>query len=47
MLLLASASLGLSVAACRSGESGNQAEAVEGSKSGIELAALDKSVDEL
>jgi len=43
-LLLASASLGLSVAACRSGETGNQTEAVEGSKSGIDLVAMDKSV---
>ena len=43
-LLLASAGLTLTTAACRSGESDNQVEAVETAKSGINLAAMDKSV---
>ena len=44
VLLLASASLALAAAACRGGETDNQAEAVDGNKSGIDLAAMDKSV---
>ena len=43
-LLLASASLALSVAACKRGETGNDVEAVAGDKSGLDLAAMDKSV---
>ncbi|HET9336026.1 MAG TPA: M13 family metallopeptidase [Sphingomicrobium sp.] len=43
-LLLASAGLSLTAAACRSGEGGNQVEATEAGKSGLNLAAMDKSV---
>jgi putative endopeptidase len=43
-LLLASASLALGATACKRGETGNQTEAVAGDKSGIDLAAMDKSV---
>jgi len=43
-LLLASASLAVSAVACKRAETGNQAEAVAGHKSGIDLAAMDKSV---
>ena len=44
VLLLGSASLALGAAACRSGTSDNQVEATAASKSGIDLAAMDKSV---
>jgi predicted metalloendopeptidase len=44
VLLLGSASLALGAAACRSGTTDNQVEATAASKSGIDLAAMDKSV---
>ena len=43
-LLLASAGLTLGTAACRMGEEANQAEAPAENKSGLNLAAMDKSV---
>ncbi len=44
VLLIGGASLALSVAACRSADTDNQVEATAASKSGINLAAMDKSV---
>ncbi len=43
-LLLASAGLTVTAAACRMGEEGNQAEVKAEARSGLNLAAMDKSV---